>query len=107
MSVRERLSILLADMAKGPAASAADIERVETTLDVSLPEDYKEFLRYTNGASGRLGKQERLELFTADENDLLATTYRSRKLEVSSRASRLLHVVFIADKLLHAGSVPG
>jgi len=33
--------------------------------------------------------------------------YRSRKLEASSRASRPLHVVFIADLLLHVESVAG
>jgi len=33
--------------------------------------------------------------------------YRSRKLEVSSRAPRPLHVAFVADTLLHIGSAAG
>jgi len=35
------------------------------------------------------------------------STYRSRKLEVSSRAPRPLHVAFVADTLLHIGSAAG
>ncbi len=42
---------------------------------------------------------------SAEINTLLA--YRSRKLEVSSRAPRPLHVAFVADTLLHIGSAAG
>ena len=35
------------------------------------------------------------------------TAYRSRKLEVRSRAPRPLHVAFVADTLLHIGSAAG
>jgi len=48
-----------------------------------------------------------LAVIKGAELEATLSTYRSRKLEVSSRAPRPLHVAFVADTLLHIGSAAG
>ncbi len=57
------------------------------------------------GSVDALGRG-RVEVVCAAQ-DSAHFAYRSRKLEVSSRAPRPLHVAFVADTLLHIGSAAG
>jgi len=48
------LSKLFGSVGSRESASESDIERVEKHFGVSLPEDYLEFLRFSNGIEGIL-----------------------------------------------------
>ncbi len=48
-------------------ASVEEIENVENTLGVSLPESYKEFLKVSNGAEGDIGEEFYLMLWKVEE----------------------------------------
>lgn len=43
------------------------ISKVEKTLEVNFPEDYKEFLLKCNGAEGKIGKYSYLDLWNIDQ----------------------------------------
>jgi cell wall assembly regulator SMI1 len=40
---------------KGQETTESDIRRIETDFDVKLPDDYKEFLLWSNGGEGQIG----------------------------------------------------
>src|SRR3954471_4530328 len=56
----------LKDFVAAPPAAAGDIVAAEEALGLTLPEDYKAFLRLHDGASGWIGNT-RLELWRAGE----------------------------------------
>jgi hypothetical protein len=55
--VKDLTELLLPVWKKERGASEKAIARAETHLGVSLPEDYRKFLRWSNGGDGKLGNR--------------------------------------------------
>src|SRR5690349_10752747 len=50
-----------------PGASEETIQTLSEALKTKLPEDYKEFLRFSNGYAGSIGEEGHLILWPAEE----------------------------------------
>ncbi len=54
---------LTAQMSKNPGATQADVDAARRALRVAFPPDYAEFMLFSNGAEGQVGKQGYLALW--------------------------------------------
>ena len=72
----ERISQATKDLSLKSGASEGIIHKVQNELNIILPDDYIEFMKYSNGAEGPIGEQEYIVLWTIEEIPKLNKAYR-------------------------------
>jgi len=61
------IASLLTNFAKRPAATKAAIEDCERALGTKLPEDYRDFLNFSNGGEGFIGSGSYCALYQVED----------------------------------------
>ena len=72
---------LLTGMNLEPGVSEQQLINVEKQLGTILPEEYKQLLRFSNGAAGMVGAQE-VHLFSLEEAIVANSQFRSSRREL-------------------------
>lgn len=65
--MNQRILELTIDLEKTRAASQDALTQLESELGLRLPDDYKEFMRLTNGAEGRVSKRSYVIIWPVEE----------------------------------------
>ena len=75
MGMDETVIELTRGLDLNPGASENLLKKVELQLGVSLPPEYVDFVKYSNGAEGIIGENSYLVLWPMEEIDLLNEAY--------------------------------
>lgn len=75
---------LIKDMSIFPGASDAIISKVAQTFNFSLPEQYVDFMKFSNGAGGFIGEDEYLIVYSTED-----VTSKNKELPVKELARQL------------------